>query len=79
VDRTSGPDAWSQIMKRTADSGWNPFALSRAMKQETGRSAATNYQDTSELGELWNTRRKPGIQPAPYPQYRAQTGGHGLL
>jgi len=56
VDRTTGADTWSQVMKRTADNAWNPFALSRAMKKETGRSAATNYLDTmSELGELWNT------------------------
>jgi hypothetical protein len=53
----SGSDTWSQIMTRTANSSWNPLALSRAMKKETGRNAVTNYQDTmSELGELWNTK-----------------------
>jgi len=57
VDRTSGPDTWSQIMKRTADSAWNPFALSRAMKKETGRNAIANYQETmSELGELFDAK-----------------------
>ena len=57
VDRTSGPDTWSQIMKRTADSGWNPFALSGAMKKETGRNVVTNYQETmSELGELFDAK-----------------------
>ena len=57
VNRTTGPDAWNQILSRTANQSWNPFALSQAMKKETGRSAATTYDETiSELGELWKTK-----------------------
>ncbi len=60
VDRTSGTDAWKQIMSRTANQSWNPFALSLAMKKETGRGAATTYYETmSELGELWKTKAEP--------------------
>ncbi|HEV3199296.1 MAG TPA: hypothetical protein VGZ73_15435 [Bryobacteraceae bacterium] len=57
VNRTTGPDAWNRILSRTANESWNPFGLSRAMKKETGRGAATTYDETvSELGELWKTK-----------------------
>jgi len=57
VDRTNGPDAWKEILRRTSNRSFQPFALSRAMKSVTGRSAAANYSDTmSELGELWKSR-----------------------
>ncbi|SPE35337.1 conserved exported hypothetical protein [Candidatus Sulfopaludibacter sp. SbA6] len=60
VNRTSGADAWKQIMERTANQPWNPLALSFAMKKETGRSAATNYYEAmSELGELWKSKAEP--------------------
>ena len=57
VDRTNGPDAWQEILRRTANVSFNPLSLSQSMKSVTGRSAATNYQDTmSELGELWKSK-----------------------
>lgn len=57
VDRTSNPDAWNQILARAAKNSWNPFALSVAMKKETGRSAATNYTEAmSQLSELYNSK-----------------------
>ncbi len=57
VNRTTGPDAWNQILARTANQSWNPFALSFAMKKETGRSIGATYDETmSELGELWKTK-----------------------
>jgi len=57
VDRISGPDAWNKVWSRTANNSWNPFALSMAMKKETGRSIGTTYDETvSELGELWKTK-----------------------
>jgi hypothetical protein len=57
VNRTNGPNAWKEILKRTSNRSFQPFALSDAMKSVTGRSAAANYTDTmSELGELWKTQ-----------------------
>ena len=57
VNRTSGPGAWDKILSGTAKNSWNPFALSMAMKRETGRSAADNYSETmSELGERWKSQ-----------------------
>ncbi len=57
VDRTNGPDAWKEILRRTANHSFSPLALSQSMKEVTGRSAATNYHDTmSELGELWKSK-----------------------
>ena len=54
VERTSGPDAWNQIMERAAQTSFNPFAVSMSMKKITGRSAAQNFQETmSQLGETW--------------------------
>ncbi|HYW46223.1 MAG TPA: hypothetical protein VE959_25380 [Bryobacteraceae bacterium] len=56
VTRTSGQDAWNKILSRTANNSWNPFAMSVAMKKETGRGAAANYTETmSELGEVWKS------------------------
>ena len=57
VSRTNGPDTWKEILRRTSNRSFQPFALSGAMKSVTGRSAATNYTDTmSELGELWKSQ-----------------------
>ncbi len=54
VDRTAGSDSWDKIMGRAAQNSWNPFAVSAAMKKETGRSAADNFRETmSQLGETW--------------------------
>jgi hypothetical protein len=57
VDRTSGPEAWNKIMERAAQNSWNPFAVSRAMKKETGRSAEANFSETmSQLDETWKAK-----------------------
>ena len=57
VERTTGADSWDKIMARTANHSFSPFSLSRAMKTETGRSAADNYRDTiSVLGETWRSQ-----------------------
>jgi Tol biopolymer transport system component len=57
VNRTNGPGAWKEILQRTSNRSFQPFALSDAMKSVTGRSAATNYTDTmSELSELWKSQ-----------------------
>jgi len=67
VDRTSGSDAWNRIMTDTARQSWNPFALTLAMKKETGRTASTNYHDTiSELGELWKSKTEPAEVSQPH-------------
>lgn len=57
VERTNGPDAWKDILSRTANRSFEPWALSQSMKAVTGRSAATNYADTmSELREQWKSK-----------------------
>jgi hypothetical protein len=57
VERTSGAEAWDKIMARAANRSFSPFSLSRAIKAETGRSAAGNYRDTmSVLGETWKSQ-----------------------
>src|ERR1035441_1771101 len=66
VGRTNGPDAWKEILKRTSNLSFQPFALSHAMKSVTGRSAAANYTDTmSELGELWKSQAAEAIYSQP--------------
>jgi hypothetical protein len=54
VERMAGPQAWDNIMSQAAKNSWNPFAISGAMKKETGLSAAGNFQQTmSQLQETW--------------------------
>ncbi len=54
VDRTNGADAWDKIMQRASENSWNPFAVSWAMKKETGKGAGTTFRETmSQLGETW--------------------------
>src|SRR5450759_2326559 len=77
VNRTAGAEAWNKILSRTASGSWNPFSLSWAMKNETGRGAAGNYQETiSELDELFQAKAdqreysQPGIlNTAPKPVF----------
>ena len=60
LERTSGAEAWSKILSKTARNSWNPLAMSLAMKKETGRSDASNYSETlSELGEKWKSEPPP--------------------
>ncbi|HLK67625.1 MAG TPA: hypothetical protein VKU19_29515 [Bryobacteraceae bacterium] len=57
VERTSGSDVWNRVLSRTANNSWDPFALSFALKKETGRGIGETYAETvSELGELWKTK-----------------------
>jgi len=57
VERTAGADSWDKIMARTANRSFSPFSMSRAMKEETGRTASANYQETmSMLGETWKSQ-----------------------
>ena len=54
VEHATDPDMWNRIMERAARNSLNPFAISRAMKKETGRSAEQTFTDTmSLLGERW--------------------------
>jgi len=66
VERTTGADSWDKIMARTANHSFSPFSLSRAMKTETGRSAADNYRDTmSVLGETWRSQAEGKVVSQP--------------
>ena len=54
VERTSADDIWKKVIERSARNSWDPLAVSRAMKKETGRNAEQTFLDTmSLLGERW--------------------------
>jgi hypothetical protein len=56
VERASGDDIWKKVIERAARNSWDPLAVSRAMKKETGRNAEKTFLDTmSLLGERWKT------------------------
>lgn len=57
VNRTAGPAAWNRIIRGWTRQSWNPFALSRAMRKETGHGIADTYADVvSEIDELWRAK-----------------------
>ncbi len=54
VEHANSEEVWNKIMERAAKNSFSPFAVSRAMKKETGRGAEQTFDDTmSLLGERW--------------------------
>jgi hypothetical protein len=66
VERTSGAESWDQIMARTANRSFSPFALSRSMKLVTGHNATDTYRETmSMLGEKWKSQAETTVFSQP--------------
>ena len=60
VNRASGSEAWDAILRDYTRTAWNPFALSMAMKKETGRGVAETYDEmATELREKWESKAEP--------------------
>ena len=80
VDRTAGSDSWDKIMGRAAQNSWNPFAVSAAMKKETGRSAADNFpRPCRNWGDVEGRFGGDRLQPAHCIERRNQESLHRLL
>ena len=59
VKRRYGPEMWDQVIGRTARWGFHPFAFSRALRKQTGTSAAQTYERTmDELAGLWRAQQQ---------------------